>query len=260
MISLEAMSTEPQVSPAAETQNPAADALNPEVATQETAVDDEAEGVSQDEESGDDAEKALKKMQRRIDKRTADVYRERARAEQLERRLTELEAKSGQTEPKQEDSKADPVALAKEIARVERFAEEAEKLVADGSKKHKDFMPALKALADEVGPFVLPNGLPSPFMEAVREVADKPMELLYHLGKNPELAEELTGLSPLKLAKRLDRIEREMAEAGKTKTSSAPKPLAPVKGAAADSELGPGLSDAEWMRRREAQLKESRGR
>jgi hypothetical protein len=95
-------------------------------------------------------------------------------------------------------------------------------------------------------------------MEVVLE-SDKPEALLYHLGKNPDLAAELTDLSPTQLARKLDRIERDMASALKPKSSNAPKPLEPVKGVASDSELGPNLSDAEWMRRREAQIKAARG-
>lgn len=251
------MTTETQVSPGTETQNPAPETETPEVVTQE-ATTEQAEPSEAAE--ADSPDKALARMERRINKRTADYHRERARAEQLAQQLESLNAKSGTTEQQQDSTQnADPVTLAKQIARVERFNETADKLVADGNKKHKDFTDALAALASEVGPFVTKGGLPSPFMEAVLEVADKPTELLYHLGKNPELAEDLAGLSPLKLAKQLDRIEREIADKAKPQNSTAPKPLAPIKGAASNSDLGPGLSDAEWMRRREAQIKERRG-
>jgi hypothetical protein len=62
------------------------------------------------------------------------------------------------------------------------------------------------------------------------------------------------------LAKRLATIERELGDKSKPKTSNAPKPLEPVKATSSDSDLGPGLSDAEWLKRREAQLKERRAR
>lgn len=251
------MSLENTVSPDAETQNPATDA-QPDVATPEADANATAAAPETDSDS-----KALERMQRRIDRRTADYHRTRAENEQLRARLEALETKSGESVQPQDKAKdADPVVLAKEIARAERFAETADQLVSEGTKKHRDFRDALASLASEVGPFVTKNGHPSPFMEAVLEVVDdtkQRTELMYHLGKNPEVAEELAGLSPLKLATRLDRIQRELTEAGKPKTSNAPKPLEAVKPASVDSELGPGLSDAEWMRRREAQLKERRG-
>jgi hypothetical protein len=247
------MSTEPTVSTGAETQNPAPATETPEVVTQETATEAEHDD-STTEEGGDEADKALKRMQRRIDKRTADVYRTKAENEQLRLRLAELEAKSGSSEETQDRSNADPVALAKEISRVERFNETANKLVAEGTKKHTDYRGALETLAAEVGPFVTQKGLPSLFMEAVLEVSDKPAELLYHLGKNPELAEELADLSPMKLAKRLDRIEREMSESSKPKASSAPKPLQEVRGAASGSRALADLEDKDFVKRRREQI------
>lgn len=249
------MSTETQVATVAATEIQATETEKPEVVTPEADAETEHEASPED---GDDADKALKRMQRRIDKRTADVYRTRAENEQLKARLAELDAKSGKTETKQES--ADPHVLAEQIATAKVFAQRANQLVDDGTKRHSDFTTALRDLASEVGEFVKPNGMPSAFMEAVLEVADKPTELLYHLGKNPDIAEDLSGLSPYKLAQRLTRIEAELTEKASVKTSKAPAPLSPVKGVASDSSLGPGLSDAEWMKRREAQIRESRGR
>lgn len=249
------MSTEPQVSTADETQNQTAETEQPEVVTPEAEAETEHVASTDD---GDDADKALKRMQRRIDKRTADVYRTRAENEQLKARLAELDANSGKTEKPRET--VDPHELAEQIASAKLFAQRANELVESGTKKHSDFTSSLKALAAEVGDFVKPNGMPSAFMEAVLEVSDKPTELLYHLGKNPDIAEDLSGLSPYKLAQKLTRIEAELTEKASTKTSTAPKPISPVKGVASDSSLGPGLSDAEWMKRREAQIRESRGR
>lgn len=241
------------VPPIAETQNPA---VEPVVTTPEVEASEVIEVESQDQ-TEDEADKALKRMQRRIDKRTADVYRERGRAEALAQRVAELEAKSGLEDRPQEQS--DPRVLAKEIARVERFSDQANSIVNEGTKAYPDYMVALKELAREVGDFVKPNGAPSSFMEVVLEVVDKPSAVLYHLGKNPDLAEELADLSPLKLAKRLDRIERELTDKSTPKPSSAPKPLDPVKPKASDSGLSSDLSTDEWMRRREKEIREKRG-
>lgn len=229
----------------------------PEVTTPEVEAES-SEPKEAPEPEGDDADKALKRMQRRIDKRTADVYRTRAENEQLKQRLAEIENQAGKAD-QPTNSETDPVVLAKQIAKVERFTEKANALVAEGTKKHSDYMGALKDLASEVGDFVRRDGLPSPFMEAVLEVAEKPTALLYHLGKNPDLAADLADLSPYQLAKRLDRIERELNDKQTPKISNAPKPLEPVKGRGSDSDLGPGLSDSEWLKRREAQLKAARG-
>jgi hypothetical protein len=251
------MSTEPQVTTGdvTEINAPVSAPVTTEVATPETDANTEQEASPEE----DDAGKALKRMQRRIDKRTADVYRERAENEQLKQRLAALEARDG---PK-EETQVDPYALAKDLAKADRFAEMSNQLVDAGTKKHSDYMHVLKDLSSEVGDFVKRDGKPSPFMEVVIEVAETPQrraELLYHLGKNPDIAADLADLNPIQLAKRLDRLERELTESSNPKTSNAPKPLEPVKGKASDSALGPGLSDAEWMKRREAQIREARGR
>ena len=218
-----------QVSPGEETQNPAPVVEAPEVTIPEVEAEakDEESKTEPVEPEEDEASKSLKRMQRRIDKRTADVYRTRAENEQLKARLAEVESKSGSEERPQEQT--DPRVLAKEIARIERFTEQANSIVAQGNKSHPDYMTALQELSREVGDFVKPDGAPSAFMEVVLEVVDKPAALLYHLGKNPDLAEELSGLSPLKLAKQLDRIERELEDKSTQKPSKAPKPLEAVK-------------------------------
>jgi chromosome segregation ATPase len=243
-----------EVSTSAETQNQALDVVED---LEITAPESEAQTDGEATET--DADKALKKLQRRIDKRTADVYRTRAENEQLRERLARLEAQA-RPEDQQETKAADPEARAREISRVERFTEKANDLVEQGTKKHADFTEKLKALASEVGEFVKRDGMPSPFMDVILEVAEKPTELLYHLGKNPELAETLAGLNPIQLAKKLDRIERDLMDSSKSKTSNAPKPLDPVKGKAADTGLSSNLDTAEWMKRREEEVRAARGR
>ena len=217
------MSTENTVSPDAETQNPAAEAEPTVPAKEEVApTEQKAETVV------DEADKALQRMQRRIDKRTADVYRTKAENDQLRERLAKLEASSGEQESAEKS--VDPVALAREISRVERFTEQSNRIVSEGTKAHPDYMVALRDLVHEVGTLVQPNGMPSPFMEVVSEVSDKPELLLYHLGKNLDLAEELADLSPYKLAKRLARIERDLEDSAKPQSSKAPSPLEPING------------------------------
>ena len=85
------MTTENQVSTGGETQIPTPEqAQTPEVAPEETqAQDPQAESAEPESKE----QRALKALERRLGKRTADVYRERAAREQLETRLRELEAR-----------------------------------------------------------------------------------------------------------------------------------------------------------------------
>lgn len=240
------MNTETQVPTGEETQNPAPESVEvkPEVTDPETVE------VKSEE---DETQKAIKRLQRRIDKRTSDVYRERARAEQLEAELQKLRGQP--EEPKQQEP--DVHTRAEQIAEAKLFAKTAERIVENGKKSNPDFIEKLQDLRSEVGDFVLPNGLPSRFMQAVLDVSEKPTDLLYYLGKNPDIAGELSDLPVTKLAARLDRIERSLATP-QPKQSSAPKPLEPVKSKSSDSGLHSDLSTEEWMKRREAEVRERR--
>lgn len=228
------MTTETTVAPDVATQIPASEGEKPEVTTPEAeaSTDPPAEPAEED--------KTLKRLQRRIDKRTADYYRVQAENEQLRQRLEKPEASEAPPD--------DPVSIAREISRIERFTEKSNELVSKGQKAHPDYMLALKDLASEVGDFVARNGAPSKFMEVVLEVSDAPDALLYHLGKNTDLAEELAGLNQIQLAKKLSRIERDMAEALAPKRSTAPAPLKPVVGAAPAKKSPENMTDAEYAR------------
>lgn len=222
----------------------------PEVVTSEVV---EAEAPSEPEAEED---KTLKRLQKRIDRRTADVYRERARADELARRLAELQAGGSEDTPKQETP--DVEALVQKQVAIRAFADRANSIVDAGEKAHPDFMDAVKELAREVGEFTNKDGTPSAFMEVVLDVADDPAKMMYHLGKNPDLASELSELSKYKLAKKLAGIEAQLAESSKPKTSAAPKPIEPVRGIASDNGLRSDLPIEEWMRRREQQIKDKR--
>lgn len=246
------MTLETNVSPAEETQNPAAELTQdtPEVVTPENVEATEQETAPEKVEE-DDREKERKRFQRRMDRRTAELYRERAEREALAARLAQYE----QQKPQQEGERpqqADPYQIARQIAETERFTEKCNAIADEGGKKFKDFDVALRNLASEVGPLVNDKGGPTDLMEVVLE-AEKPVALLHYLGTNPDVAAELADLSKTQLARRLDRIEREMAQAGKPQVSSAPRPLTPVTGSGSAVKDQGQMSDAEWRANRLAQ-------
>ena len=249
------MNTETTVSPGVETLNNASETVEPEVTEPGAEVEHEAEPEK------DDADKALRRMQRRIDKRTADVYRERAANEQLKARLAELEAQTKESEePRQQETRqADPVVIARHIAAVVKCTDWSNKLVADGTKSHADFKEALSELVGEVGELVRYNGLPSPFLAVVQEASEDPKALLYYLGKNPDVASELADLGPIRLAKRIVKIEEDIAAEAKQKTSKAPKPLDALKASGGGAKTLATASDEEFYKLRRQQIA-SRGR
>jgi hypothetical protein len=251
------MITENQVSPDAETLNPAAEDITnetPEVVTPE--VDAKPEPTESEES------KALKRMQRRIDKRTADVYRERAQNETLAQRIAQLEQRlqpaDSQTPPNSDDlervvlTKAQ--SIAQEIAQQQQITRNVQSVLSAG-KDLPAFDAACNAVNEEL-PFYDRSNRPTPFLAAVLEF-DRPAQLLHYLGTNPDLAAELADLNPTRLVRRLDAIEREMSDKGKPKTSAAPKPLEPVKAQGSSKEPSE-MSDKEFAAWRRRQISQRR--
>lgn len=216
--------------------------VNPEVGA-EPALD------APQEPEQDSTEKALKRMERRINKRTADYHRERAEKEQLAQELERYRAQQPSQEDGAQPEPADIQRLVREeaqrLSRVEKLNEKANAIHAQGIKKFPDFAEAIQAVNDEA-PLFDKKG-PTPLMEAVFE-SDSPAAVLHYLGKNPDIAADLVDLTPAQLTRRLVRIEAEMHEAGKTKTSSAPKPLQPVKAAATSSSPDPAKDPEGWIK------------
>jgi hypothetical protein len=251
---------QPQVAPDAATEIPASEELaneTPELAAPEATEDQ----PQQSEQQEDPADKSLKRMERRINRVSAARYQAEAAARQAREESEALKTRLAQYEqpaqsPKEKEQ-IDPMVLAREIAHIERVTEKSNEIVKVGEKSHKDFMPTVKVLTEEVGELFDQRGRPLPIMDAVLD-SDKPSELLYFLGKNPDLAADLVGLSPAQLGRRIARLETQMAEQAKPKTSAAPRPLDPVRGGSSDTDLRSDLSTDEWMRRREQQLKERR--
>lgn len=236
------MTIDPQVSTGEETQNPA-----PEVTAQETpevAAPESNEAAERDEPA-----KVLKRMERRIDRLTAARYQAEARAEQAAAEAAQLRARFSQEQP-QEETRQDPVALAREIAHVERVTEKANGIAADGGKRFGDaFGKAVQTVAAEVGAMFEKSGKPTPLGEAILS-ADDPAALIHHLGSNPDVAADLADLTPIQQARRLARIELDMSKPRETKQSQAPKPITPARAVTRDTgALSNDLPMSEWAKR-----------
>jgi hypothetical protein len=224
-----------------------------EVTTPEPTADGGPEPGSEDAKDEKSPEqKELERLRRQLTKRDRTQGKLHQELQQARERLSQIETAEPRERPQQES--ADPVVLAREIAYVDKVNEKSNQIAKEGSKRFPDFMETVAAIADELGPLFDQRGRPAPVMEAVLD-SDKPADLLHFLGKNPDLAAELEGLTPSQLGRRIARFETQMAEQAKPKTSAAPKPLEPVRGGASDNELRSDLSTEEWMRRREAQLR-----
>lgn len=235
------MTEENNGSPVAEPEIPATEVTAqeaPEVAAPEN--DEAAER--------DDPTKVVKRMERRIDRLTAARYQAEARAEQVAAQYEHLRAQFSQEAP-QQGGQQDPVALAREIAQVERITEKANGIAADGNKRFEGFGKAVQTVSAEVGSLFDKRGKATPIGEAIL-AADDPAALIHHIGTNPDLAADLADMTPIQQARKLARIEIEMGKPKETKQSTAPKPITPARAAVRD---GGGLSDdlpiEEWAKR-----------
>ena len=227
----------------------------PEVVAPEAEANAQANEQQAEPSKDDDAEKARRAMQRRIDKRTADLYRERAQNEQLSQRIAAMEARlNGQPENQQTQQDIDPAALAREIAAVERVTEKANRIADDGEKQFKgEFRAAINAVVEEAGPLFDQRGRATPVGEAILD-ADEPAKLLHYLGQNPDLAAELHGLSPAQLGRRIGKIEAQMnAKPTPKPVSRAPDPARPIAATRSGSNNLADMSMEEYVAARRAQ-------
>jgi hypothetical protein len=200
-----------------------------EAADQSHSAEDEADkGLT-------DAEKTIRKQLRRIERLTAKRGAAEREAEILRQQLAEFQQRASRQDDDGEPAKRqfteadiDRIAREKadELTRQRAIGERVGKVLKEGSKLD-GFNAAVDAVA-EVVPFMDKRGKPTPFIEAVLD-ADNPAELLKYLGDNPEEAEELADLTPARLGRRLATLELKLKPGATKQTSSAPKPLQPIK-------------------------------
>ena len=108
----------------------------------------------------------------------------------------------------------------------------------------------------------------SPDMRDYVQVSEIGPELVYHLGKNPDIAMDIAGLPPALVGRELGKIEDGLLKA-KAKPKDVSKAPPPPKGDLGGGTAAPSvktttpasdkLSDAEWFAKEEARLAKQRG-
>lgn len=227
-----------EVQPIVEGQVSDAEVTSQEPALEATTEAQEPQAEQKAEPS--EAEKEFRRMQRRLEKAQRNNYKLHAELEQIR-----------QSQPRQEEHESsekqpDIRELARRQVELERINARCDDIVAEGVKKFKGFDQSIKAIAEEA-PLFDRSGAPTALLEAVLD-SERPAELLHYLGSNPDLTAELADLSPIRQAKRIGQIERDMREA--KKPSGAPKPLEPVKQSAAVPKELSQMSYEEFVKRR----------
>ena len=219
---------------------------NPELAAPEP--DAEGQAADQQEEATspeDEAAKAIKRMERRIARLTAARYEAEAKAKQAAEEAQRYRQQYEQPQQEQQQQ-VDPIQLAAQIATLQTVTQRANEVARKGAEKFPDFGEAVKTVNEEAGPLFTQQGFPTALGEAVLD-ADDPPKLLHYLGKHPEVAAELHGLTPIQVAKRIARIEARMSEP--PKVSQAPKAIKPPAGSRVVNDLSAIDDPIEWRRR-----------
>lgn len=251
------MSDEIQVATPEATEIPSgAPAEVPVVAEQEPPsgeTPDTDEGHEPAKPERTEAEKKAYALERRVSR----LVRERAQlAAELEqaRRVTPADP-TGDPEllpPDEIDRRA--TEKARQIADMQRVADRCNEVAKLGAKEFKGEFDQVIKDVHEIVPLFDRAGAPQPFMQAILET-DEPHKVLHYLGKNPEVAEELADMSPLRAARRLGQIERDLAAKPEPKPSSAPRPIQPVKSGAASGAPDAAKDPEAWVAWRNAQLR-----
>jgi len=226
-----------------------------------------------------EAERERDRLQKGIDRRTRQLYEERASKQQLEQRLAALEERlqkstagvdlqSGEDEPVsltrrelQELVKKEAETHAKTITQSRAELEHRQAVVTTLEKTlgKEKFDEAAAVLDDAFGGVVDANGRPKPAMEAVFQ-SENPAGVLQYLTdpENIDEAEALSRMGAMKAGYAIARIEAKIAAKGKAhEPSKQPKPLDAVKprGTVSDSAPDPtkdgGKAYREWANKRE---------
>jgi len=207
-------------------------------------------------------------FQKRIDKVTADKYKEKNRADELQKRIDALEAANSENElkkPKLDDPDIDydddafdkathdyNVAQGVKQALAEQQRELTAKQQKDAAQKvSDDFIAQVKGLGkadfDERANAIpnLPEGVASALMGY-----DKGAEMIYHLGspENAEKAAELASMTPAMALMEIGKLSIKLTAKPEIKTSAAPEPIETLRsGAALKSDIGDTMSMSDWM-------------
>jgi len=204
---------------------------------EEKTIDDIIEESSPPEETVNSSS-----FQKRINKVTADKYREKNRADALAEENVKLKAAQDAKKvrsPRIDDADIDfdegrllDAKIAHGVSqRLEKIREAEEREKADAARKEAD-----KSFADKIGSTgikdysevigVLLESVPlhDHIIDVIQE-DDKGPELAYYLGKHLDVADRINAASPLSAARELGKISAKLSAGKLTKLTNAPDPL-----------------------------------
>ncbi len=240
------MNEENQVSPDAETQNPAPEVVEtPEVTTPEAEVQEPQEEAKP---QLSDAEKEAKALKRRIDRLTQQKYQLAAENENLRTRPVEQIDQTQEPQFSQARFDAEVQRRAEQIAQGQTTAKKLDSIDAELKKaagaSYDDFVDELQSAGKSA----------TVFLNTALELDDA-TKVLTHFVNDRDALDEVLRMSPVRQAAYMGRLSARLeTEAGKPKVSTAPKPLTPLTSRGTSRPSSASLGDEDMVR----QIRESR--
>lgn len=246
-----------------------------ELAETEAPEGDDGKSEAKPDKPLTEAEKIRHSMQKRIDRQTAATKAQQERIQLLERQIAEANARAPKEEagPKEDDfdsyedyQKAVIAHEAKKeaanILKAEREKElqaaqerqhaEAQRAFIEKEAKYKAANPDYDRYskeAVETMTLLMQAGTDiSTIRDAVMQF-DNPPEMIYHLGKDPTLIEEMASMPPLKVMRELLKLESSLnKEEDSTKEAPAPIRSTSGKGGVKPLDQRSGADVLKWVK------------
>jgi hypothetical protein len=226
------------------------------------AADSEETASDKDEPSESSTEKKDDGFDKRAAELTSKFYTEKQQKEFYKQQYEEAIAKQ----------QSAPVEPGKTLADFEYdeaaytgYLTEQAVQTAKAEVEHRETQERVTAYAETAPDYMVvtrAQTLPvSPAMVETLQTAEKGPEVLYYLGKNPDVAASIAGMAPLDAARELGRIEATKLTKPEPPKSKTPPPPPKIKGAdsavvriKSDSPDSDKLSDEEWLKRERKRL------
>lgn len=183
-------------------------------------------GTEQTEQGTETPQEAPKPQpnwaQRRIDQLTREKHEERRQREALQTQLAQYQQPTGQQQPGQPQD-IDQLVEQRAAAKIadQNFNQACNRVFQAGVKADPNFEANLRTL-QSVG------DISREFLEVVTDM-DEGHKVLNHLGANPDEADRILSLPPLKQARELAKLEASLGKpAAAPPVSNVPAPIAPV--------------------------------
>jgi hypothetical protein len=230
-----------------------AEAAKPETAEDSGADDGDDESEGEDGEDEKSKAKARRERARRArDRQIAEnaTLKERLRVLEEDRQSRQAPAAAAPSGPPKESDFTDYFEYQRALARyeirkelqpeIEKAAQSAREIREEESRQAKlsahekrvaEFaknVPDFREVAEEAESIAVRQDIMPVLQQLVTE-SDIGPQLIYHLGKNPEIVDRLNRMDAVSVARELGRLEAKLTPQKARTTSNAPDPIKPVK-------------------------------